>query len=179
MKKTSETKRSVEKHQASLSRIGKEVSESQLCELTSRLAVKSTMKRANSPAIWLSERQRMIKRARSEEVGSRKHFDGVPKISFPSLTCSDKLWTFERASWNRFRQALPTGQEKLNTQCHSESSSSFRDCFQQKRQARLWVSDSRRPGKDFQRGWCAFTRPKSPIPLRNLMRERKDAIKKL
>ena len=75
------------------------------------------------------------------------------KISLPSSTCSDKLWTFERASWNRFRQALPTGQEKLNTQCHSESSSSFRDCFQQKRQARLWVSDSRRPGKDFQTSW--------------------------
>ena len=84
MKKTSETKRSVEKHQASLSRIGKEVSESQLCELTSRLAVKSTMKRANSPAIWLSERQRMIKRA------SLNHFNGISKHSFPFSIFSER-----------------------------------------------------------------------------------------
>ena len=37
------------------------------------------MKRANSFAIWLSERHTMIKRARSEEVGSLKHFAGLSK----------------------------------------------------------------------------------------------------
>ena len=43
----------------------------------SLLPVRSTIKRANSLAIWLSERQRMIKRARSEELGSLEFFDGI------------------------------------------------------------------------------------------------------
>ena len=44
-------------------------------------ASKSTTKRASSPASLLSERQKVIKRARSEGIGSLKHFDGVSRIS--------------------------------------------------------------------------------------------------
>ena len=37
------------------------------------LAVKPTTKRASSPASWLSERQKIIRCARSEDVGSLQH----------------------------------------------------------------------------------------------------------
>ena len=116
----------------------------------------------------------MIKRARSEELGSLELFDGISKISFGCSVPSDIFRQSDNASWKRCLQALPTGQE--NTECHSESSISFRDCAQQKRQARLWVFDSRKPGNELQRGRWAFTRPKSPMPLKNLIKQRQDAI---
>ena len=130
-----------------------------------RLAVTSTTKRASSPVSWLSERQRMIKRARSAEFGSRKHCYGIPIISLVFSIQSKETWKFESASWNRCRRAFSTEHE--NTECHSESSNNIRDRAQQKRQARLWSSDSRRPGRDDHRGWWAFTRAKSPMPLKN------------
>ena len=45
------------------------------------LNVKSTTKRANSPASWPFTRQKITKRGRSDEVGSRMHFDENFKIS--------------------------------------------------------------------------------------------------
>ena len=75
----------------------------------------------------------MIKRARSVEVGSLKLFGGISRMSFGFSVLSDILRQSDSASLNRCRQALPTGQEK--TEWHSESSSNFRDCIQQKRQA--------------------------------------------
>ena len=101
---------------------------------------------ANSWTSWRFSRQRMIKRARSTEVGSLNHLDACSKMSIGLSIQSDETWTGESSRWNLRRQAFPTGQEK--TKCHSESSHTFCDRAQQERQARLWLSDSLKPRKE-------------------------------
>ena len=139
-------------------------------------AVKSTTNRANSSTSWRFSRQRMIKRARSAEVGSLKHLDGISNMSFGLSMQSDETWTWESASWNLRRQAFPTGHENTEIQCHSEYSHNCYDRAQQKRQARLWLSDSRKAGKELQRVLWALTRPKAPIPLKKRVSSQKEAM---
>ena len=66
----------------------------------------------------------MIKRARSEELGSLEFFDGISRISFGCSVPSDIFRQSDNASWKRCLQALPTGQEleKLKKQLKKEFS---------------------------------------------------------